>query len=339
MPSLQSWEGVIPEDQFTFNSTMVVGRNRHYPPGNASTTHFGNSLKGQAEMTAAIENWYPIPDKTDSVANFSAWCHATQIFQADFYGSQIQYYRRGSGMPERNLGSLYWQLEDQYVLPTWAGIEQSGRWKVLHYVSRDLYQPVIISPFYNYTTGDLEVYVTSDLWSSTSGTASFSWHDWSGNALNTSSPTSTDFAIGPLNTTKVLGLNTNDLPFDLTDAILLINSTATGALPNTNETLTFTHSNSFHPVALKSASLVDPGLELSYNADTQTFTITATTGVSAWTWIDYPAGAVVYFEKNAFALGKGESVKVGFTVLEDWTGGAWIEEVTVESIWNSTIPE
>jgi len=49
------------------------------------------------------------------VANFSAWCHATQIFQADLYVYEIEFYRRGSGLPNRQLGSLYWQLEDQWV--------------------------------------------------------------------------------------------------------------------------------------------------------------------------------------------------------------------------------
>ena len=95
-------------------------------------------------MTIAAERWYPVrnliahlcspqlmsppqvPNKTDSVANFSAWCHTTQIFQADFYKSEIQFYRRGSGFPNRQLGSLYWQLEDIWQAPSWASIEYDG---------------------------------------------------------------------------------------------------------------------------------------------------------------------------------------------------------------------
>jgi len=76
-----------------------------------------------------VELWYPIPNKTDSVANFSAWCHATQIFQADLYVSEIEFYRRGSGLPNRQLGSLYWQLEDIWVAPTWAG-KTERQWEV-----------------------------------------------------------------------------------------------------------------------------------------------------------------------------------------------------------------
>jgi beta-mannosidase len=39
--------------------------------------------------------------------------------------------------------------------------------------------------------------------------------------------------------------------------------------------------------------MVDPGLEMAYDEGNRTFTITATTGISAWTWLDYPRGAVV----------------------------------------------
>jgi beta-mannosidase len=111
MPSLQSWQSQISSDQLSFNSTVVFLRDHHYPPGGLSTHNFHNASYGQAQMTEAVQLWYPIPEKTDSVANFSAWCWATQVFQADLYKSEIEFYRRGSGRPERQLGSLYWQLE------------------------------------------------------------------------------------------------------------------------------------------------------------------------------------------------------------------------------------
>lgn len=112
MPSLQSWRTQISDRDLHFNSTTILKRNMHNPPGNLDVTNLTNSLVGQGQMTRAVEMWYPLVNKTDSVANFSALCHATQMFQAEFYKSQIEFYRRGSGLPERNLGSLYWQLED-----------------------------------------------------------------------------------------------------------------------------------------------------------------------------------------------------------------------------------
>jgi beta-mannosidase len=132
MPSLQSWSQAVSPSDLSFDSSVVILRNHHYPAGGLNTTNYVNATKGMDEMTTAAARWYPISNKRDSVANFSAWCHLTQVFQADYYKSQIMFYRRGSGMSERQLGSLYWQLEDIWQAPTWAGIEYDGRWKVLH---------------------------------------------------------------------------------------------------------------------------------------------------------------------------------------------------------------
>ena len=86
-----------------------------------NTSNYQNASYGQIQMTEAVQIWYSVPEKIDSIADFSAWCWATQIFQADLYVSVIEFYRRGSGLPNRQMGSLYWQLQDFWVAPTWAG--------------------------------------------------------------------------------------------------------------------------------------------------------------------------------------------------------------------------
>ncbi|KAL0265108.1 hypothetical protein SLS55_001067 [Diplodia seriata] len=342
MPSLQTWRQAVDEEDLWFNSSVIQLRNHHYPPGGLNTTNFANTTKGMGEMTIAAQRWYPVPNKENSIANFSAWCHTTQIFQADFYKSQIMFYRRGSGMPERQLGSLYWQLEDIWQAPTWAGIEYDGRWKVLHYVAKDVYQNVIITPFWNITTGDLEVYVTSDLWETATGTANFTWMNYAGELLNVSTPTSAVVEVGAINTTRVLSANTNDIlsGIDPTDVLLVLDVDVEGSLPNTNTTQTFAHRNWWHASTLAEASLVDPKVSVTHSGDagTGTFIVTAEKGVAAWVWLDYPANAVVFFDDNAFWLLPGENKEVGYTVQKDDTGSAWVDGVTVRSLWDNTLP-
>lgn len=337
MPSLQTWQQALSPADLYFNSTTIVLRNHHNPPGGLNTSNFANSSEGMGQMTIAAERWYPVPNKIDSVANFSAWCHTTQIFQADFYKSEIQFYRRGSGFPNRQLGSLYWQLEDIWQAPSWAGIEYDGRWKVLHYTAKDIYQPVIISPFYNITTGDLEIYVTSDLWSPASGIAHFQWYHWDGTPITNISTPPTAFAVGALNTTRVLATTLDNSTLDYNNALLRLNITAQGRLPNTDADTTFAHENFFHAFSLADAALVDPGLVLTYDDSTASFTVEATTGVAVWTWLDYPAGPLLNFHDNAFLLLPGEPREVGYTLKSDSTGGAWVRGVTVESLWNNTL--
>lgn len=369
MPSLQSWQQAIAPEDLHFNSSTVQLRNHHYPAGGLNTTNFANSTKGMAEMTIAAQRWYPTPNKLDSVANFSAWCHVTQIFQADFYRSQIMFYRRGSGKPERQLGSLYWQLEDIWQAPSkfspfppknrvdritvtidtnsirysaWAGIEYSGRWKVLHYIAKDIYKNIIISPFHNLTTGDLEVWVTSDLWSPTSGTAKLQWYTWAGEELNISTSTQStfDFEIGPINSTLIYKINTHGLlkEYDMKNIVLHLSLEAKGSLPNNNSMLqTFTHEQFLAPVPLSTANLIDPGLKISYDEMGGIWTVEATKGIAAWVWLDYPGGLVGHFGDNGFWLLPGVKKEVGFVVSSGEKDGKWIDNVGVESLWDMTL--
>ncbi|KAJ5596322.1 hypothetical protein N7450_002780 [Penicillium hetheringtonii] len=343
MPSLQTWQQALDHDDLHFNSSTVVLRNHHYPPGTTDTHNFRNSSMGMGEMTVAVERYYPMPNKHDSVANFSAWCDATQMFQADMYKSQIQFYRLGSGRPERQLGSLYWQLEDIWQAPTWAGIEYDGRWKKLHYMARDIYQPVIVSPFWNYTTGHLSVSVISDLWDTARGTVNLTWVDLSGKpiARNAGTPQTKQFTVGALNTTEVYSTNLAGLSLpDETDAVLVLSIEAHGHLPNGGSAIsTFTHRNQVTLVFPNKLSLVDPKVGVSFDAESQTFTVEAKNGVSLYTWLDYPAGVVGYFDENHFTLLPGEKKGIKFNVQKDETDGKWVKGVTVRSLWDQTTPE
>ncbi|KAJ5495889.1 Beta-mannosidase A [Penicillium diatomitis] len=339
MPSLQTWQQAVSPEDLHFNSSTIVLRNHHYPPGGPQTDNFTNPLKGMGEMTIAVERYYPVPHKNDSLKQFSAWCHATQLFQADMYKSEIIFYRRGSGLPERQLGSLYWQLEDIWQAPTWAGIEYDGRWKVLHYVTRDVYQPIIVSPFWNYTTRELSVWVTSDLWGEAKGTVNLTWVDMTGNPIaeNAGTPQIQPFSVGGLNTTKIYETNTSKLSIpDNRNAVLILSMTADGYMPNSQNKTTFTHREKATVVWPNEISLVDPKIELARGSDDLTFTLEAKGGVALYTWLDYPAGVVGYFDDNVFTLIPGEKKTVQFTVQKDDTNGKWADGVTVRSLWDQT---
>ncbi|XXH01764.1 hypothetical protein Hte_008125 [Hypoxylon texense] len=352
MPSVNSWRQAVAEEDLRFNSSTVVLRNHHYPAGGLDPANFANASKGMGEMTVAVERYYPAPRGAGPVANFSAWCHATQVFQADFYKSQIQFYRAGSGRPERQLGSLYWQLEDVWQAPTWAGIEYDGRWKVLHNVAKDIFQSVIVAPLWNDTSGLLQVYAVSDLWDEVSGKASLGWVGWDGTTVSLddaadSEPGDVDFTIGPLNATLLATLNITELTssasLNAADVVFVANLTASGKPPNTEATKTFTHTNWFTPTPLASATLVDPGLSVTYDGNTDEFVVTAEKGTGIWTWVsleDSDADAVIVaFDENGFLLKKGEEKRIGYSILSgSGEAAGWESRVGVSSIWDNSLP-
>ncbi len=53
-----------------------------------------------------------------------------------------------------------WLQNDIWQAPTWASIEYSGRWKLLHYFMKNVYKPVIVSPYL--LNGKIEIYVVVD---------------------------------------------------------------------------------------------------------------------------------------------------------------------------------
>lgn len=228
---------------------------------------------------------------------------------------------------------------------------------MLYYTAKDIFSPVIVYPYWNKTTTDLQVWVTSDLMDSVSGTVSYSWIDWSGrplslgsNATNTTAqgfsghgnapghangdefggPSTVSFTIGAINSTEVLHYSSVRSTFssaglDMTNALLLLSVTAGS----------HTHSSVFHPANLAGVGLPDPGLRLAKSGNR--FTVTATEAVAAWVWLDYNSNDVKgYWSDNGFWLNKGESKSVEFTVLSDSTGGSWSNGVSVRSVYDNT---
>lgn len=337
MPSLETWRTAINEEDLHFNSSVIVSRNHHYPPGGL-TTNGSKSLEGMGEMTRAVEMYYPRPKKGDPVAEFSAWCFATQLFQADFYQNQIQFYRQGSGKAERQRGTLFWQLNDVWQAPTWAALEYDGRWKVLPYYIRRGYQNVVVSTSWDSESKVLDIWVVSDLWHSVSGKLDLSWIDLEGNPLedNIGFPTTLDFTVGPIGSSKVYTktLVPDSVVPDPANSLLLLALKAEGQLPNSKTMESFTHETSFLPVAPKDAAIRNPGLRLSYDEAANKFTVEATSAVSLYTWLTHPAGTVGFFDDNAFVLLPGQKREVNFTLQQGDAVGQWRDDVVVSSLWD-----
>ncbi|KAJ6551842.1 glycoside hydrolase family 2 protein [Mycena capillaripes] len=347
MPSMLTWAGAAPADQLFYPSETIINHNRHTPFG-ATGDQDALSLAGIAEMTAAVRMYLPVPDKKESLANFTAWCWSTQVVQADDIAHQIAFYRRGSGMKERQLGALYWMLNDLWAAPTWAAIESNNRQKVLYYAGKDIFSPVIVNAYYNTSAGtsDLQVWVTSDLFSAASGTVSYAWVNYAGAAITVGGlgTGSVPVNVGAVNATQVTPLHYADLSnalassgVDATDALLQLSVSVKAG------STTYSHSAVFHPATLAQAALRDPGLMLvkpksGSEATTYAFTVSASKAVAAWVWLDVATTAVQgYWDANGFWLKKGETRTVVFTVWEDWSKGKWLDGVSVRSVWDNTL--
>ncbi|KAM3960469.1 beta-mannosidase [Aphomia sociella] len=98
-------------------------------------------------------------DKNDS-NYFEKFVFYSQISQAMAMKAESEYYRQNQE-EWYTMGALYWQLNDVWQAPSWAGIEYGGKWKMLHYYTKWFFAPVLVSPRL-LLTGDVDVYLLND---------------------------------------------------------------------------------------------------------------------------------------------------------------------------------
>ncbi|KAF5274136.1 hypothetical protein FQR65_LT04534 [Abscondita terminalis] len=122
--------------------------------------------EGFQKMTKLINFRLKLPDANDE--NFyKTYIYNSQIMQAMSVKIESEHNRRWrTAFNDEGLGhvmgSLYWQLNDVWVAPTWSGIDFKGNWKMMQYFSKHFFAPVIVTGDVT-STGILNLYSVSDL--------------------------------------------------------------------------------------------------------------------------------------------------------------------------------
>lgn len=73
---------------------------------------------------------------------FGQLLYITQVLQGMAIKYGVDHWRRNRG---RCMGTLYWQINDNWPVASWAGIDYYNRWKGLHYMARRFYAPLAVS--------------------------------------------------------------------------------------------------------------------------------------------------------------------------------------------------
>lgn len=106
--------------------------------------------------------------------------YASQVLQGMAIKYGVDHWRRNRG---RCMGTLYWQINDDWPAPSWASIDYFGRWKALHYMAQKFYAPHAVSM----TLEDhrCHVYFSNESFETTEYSLTLSIRDLSGNVLET----------------------------------------------------------------------------------------------------------------------------------------------------------
>eukprot|EP00727_Mastigamoeba_balamuthi_P002117 m51a1_g11902 hypothetical protein (860) ;mRNA; r:619921-622662 len=216
----------------------------------------------------------------------------TQCLQAFAIGPALDHMRR---LQPHCMGSLFWQLNDVWVAPSWSALAYPARPKPVHYAARRAYAPVAISIAPD-EDGGLTVWAVSELGCECPGRLKARVLHWAGGV-----PVVTraiDVVVAPRASVRLMDL---DMPPDEDPRAVLFHATFRPDDGSVDPSETF-----FAPASFKSAAATLNGARptarvVSVSEDGAEVCVSAAGGVCPFVWLD-DAGQGGRFSDNAFAL-------------------------------------
>ena len=90
---------------------------------------------------------------------FEEAIYVSQMIQALGIKQAVEYWR--STKP-RNMGILFWMLNDIWPCPSWSSIDHGGLWKQLHYHARRFFDPVLTGGILDSESDTVHLFAVSD---------------------------------------------------------------------------------------------------------------------------------------------------------------------------------
>lgn len=110
--------------------------------------------------------------------DFESFLYVSQVLQAEGIRVGAEHLRR---IRPRNMGSLYWQIDDCWPVASWSSIDYYGRWKALQYYARRFYSSLLVTP--RIDNDNLNFWVSSDRPRTTAAKLHIELRDFVGHVL------------------------------------------------------------------------------------------------------------------------------------------------------------
>jgi beta-mannosidase len=134
--------------------------------------HHQRSPRGNSAITEMFTRYFRVPE------GFENFVYLSQVQQALAIKTAVEYWR---ALRPLCMGTLYWQLNDNWPVCSWSSVEYDGTWKLLHYAARRFFAPVLLCAWLK--QGQIEVRLVNDLPAEAQCRATISVIDFSGSVL------------------------------------------------------------------------------------------------------------------------------------------------------------
>ena len=273
-------------------TTQVMEHHQRCGPGNTIIMQY-------------MLDWFRLPTSFE----MSLWLSQVQQGMAMKYA--IEHWRRS--MP-RGMGTLYWQINDNWPVASWSSLDYFGRWKALHYMAKAFYAPLLISGLEDLDAGTVEIHLTSDLGVDHAGEAEWNLVSVGGETV----------ASGKVDTKVAARTNVKVTTLDLSEHLKQHRPQTVllefAYLENGQRITT----NLVHFVRPKHVRLQEPNISVKIDPKTETqCTVTLTAEKPAlWAWLAMD-GVALRCSANYMHLMPGVPVSVDVEVSEPLSAAQW----------------
>lgn len=154
-------------------------------PFDEGLMHREHQRNGIIFLTNFMSQHFNLPDKKANAEQLNDFIYLSQIFQAMAIKVQTEFYRRnrqvdfetGKGF---TMGALYWQLNNIWPGFSWSSIEYEGKWKMLHYFIRKIFDNLLVDVYENENYLNVMI-IRDDFLDNVNFTVTISIYDWSKN--------------------------------------------------------------------------------------------------------------------------------------------------------------
>lgn len=139
-PSFETVASFCPPDQFNVFSPVM--------------DHHQKCVRGNAPIIGMFGKYFRMPE------SFGDFLYLSQVQQALAIKTGVEFWRT---LKPRCMGTIFWQLNDNWPVASWASIEYGGKWKQLQYHAKRFYAPVIATACRDPQDGQTRIFAVSDL--------------------------------------------------------------------------------------------------------------------------------------------------------------------------------
>ena len=137
-PSVRTIRGYAKEEELNVTSPVLE--------------HHQRNKNGNSAITEMFTRYFRVPE------GFENFVYLSQVQQALAITTAVEYWR---ALRPTCMGTLYWQLNDNWPVCSWSSIEYDGTWKLLHYAAKRFFAPVLLCAWLK--DGRVEVSLVNDL--------------------------------------------------------------------------------------------------------------------------------------------------------------------------------